>query len=157
MMIMISIYIYIYVYIYCGTMLGRSVCGIEWVSVRGSLCLFWRKTYTKCLHARSPTRPEEDEGRQGPRNRRRQSTEQGSWQNRAEQKKAVGSYRVVSRREQSTEVGGSRRSEKSDLQFDIIMITLYATDPWYLSLISCRVIPKTQKMLLDGSLLNTVL
>ena len=45
--------------------------------VRGSLCLFWRKTHAKSLHARFPMRLEEDEGRQGPRavNRREQSTE----------------------------------------------------------------------------------
>ena len=43
--------------------------------VRGSLCLFWRETHTKSLRARFPMRPEEGEGRQGPRavNRTRQS------------------------------------------------------------------------------------
>ena len=63
-------------------------CGCELVPVRGFLCLFWRETHTKGLRARFPTRPEEDEGRQSPKE--------------------------VNRREQSTEVRGRRRSEKGD-------------------------------------------
>ena len=50
------------------------------VPVRGSLCLFWHETHTKSLCARFPTRPEENEGRQGPRDTR---TEQASRQERA--------------------------------------------------------------------------
>ena len=53
-------------------------------------CLFWRETHAKGLRARSPTRPEEDEGRKVPElNRRNQSRDQGSRQTR-----------VVGRREQ---------------------------------------------------------
>ena len=50
-----------------------------WVCMSASqkIPLFWRETHTNGLRARSLTRPEEDEGRQGPRavNRREQSTE----------------------------------------------------------------------------------
>ena len=63
--------------------------------------LFWRETHAKGLCARSPTRPEEDEGKQSPR---------------AEQKKPV------NRREQSTKVwegkvreGGDGKARSSDL------------------------------------------
>ena len=61
---------------------------MAFVSV-GVLCLFWRKTHTKGLRARLPTRPEEDEERKVP-----ESAEETSRQNRAEQstelKKPVG-------------------------------------------------------------------
>ena len=43
--------------------------------VRGSLCLFWRETHTKGLHARLPTRPEEDEGRQGTRAKQKKAVD----------------------------------------------------------------------------------
>ena len=61
-------------------MLGIRYSGCGWLPVRRFLCLFWRETHTKDLRMRSPMRPEEDEGRQGPRavNRRRQSTEERS-------------------------------------------------------------------------------
>ena len=39
---------------------------VERTAVRESLCLFWRKTHTKGLHARSPTRPE-GRRKEGPR------------------------------------------------------------------------------------------
>ena len=41
------------------------VCG--WVPVRGFLYLLWREIHTKGLRTKFPTRPEEDEERQGPR------------------------------------------------------------------------------------------
>ena len=52
----------------CGTIwvirfYGRR-CG--WVPV-SFLSLFWCETHTKCLRARSPTIPEEEEGMEGPR------------------------------------------------------------------------------------------
>ena len=42
-------------------------CGYGWVPIGGFLCLSLRETDTKGLHGRFPTRPEEDDGRQGPR------------------------------------------------------------------------------------------
>ena len=88
----------------CGTIGSIRLCGRGFVPVRGSLCLFWRETHAKGVRARLPTTLEEDEKRQGSRvNRTGQSTEEGSEQNRP-----------VSSREQLSEVGGSRRSEKSD-------------------------------------------
>ena len=55
-----------------------------WVPVKGSLCLFWRKTRTKGLRARFPMRPEEDEGKQGHQTKESiEKIEQGSRQNRA--------------------------------------------------------------------------
>ena len=58
-------------WIYCGTMVGIHFCGCGWAPVRGFL---WRETHTKGLHVRFPTRLEEDEERQDPR----QSTEKGA-------------------------------------------------------------------------------
>ncbi len=43
--------------------------------VRESLCLFWRESHTKGLHARFPTRPEEDEGKKVPESRKGDSQE----------------------------------------------------------------------------------
>ena len=60
-----------------------------WGPIRGSLGLFWRETHTKGLHARFLTRLEDDEGRKVPE-----------------------LIRAVSRREKSTEVGGSRQSRE---------------------------------------------
>ena len=67
-----------------------------WVLVRGSLCLFWRETYTKGLHARFSTRLDEDEGRQGPKEKR----ERGSQEKEEEQRSGLN--RPVSRRKRST-------------------------------------------------------
>ena len=52
---------------YCGTIVGIRFCRCGWAPVRRFLCLLWRETHTKGLSARSPTRPGEDEERQGPR------------------------------------------------------------------------------------------
>ena len=56
-----------------------SGCGC--VPLKESLCPFCRETHTKSLRARFPTRPEDEEKRQGPRgvNRREQSTEVEGW------------------------------------------------------------------------------
>ena len=85
----------------CDTMGGIRFCG------RGFGCqsedpfvLFWCEIHTKGLRAKFPTRPEEDEGRKVPVSKeggRTKRTEQGN-----------GKSTAVSRREQSTEVGGSR-------------------------------------------------
>ena len=82
-----------------------------WVPVRESLCLFWCETHTKSLRARTPTRPEEDEGKKVPEtvDWRGQSREEG----RSQQKGAGGDQltkqisqgmRVGQRGDQSTEV-----------------------------------------------------
>ena len=42
-------------------------CWGGWMPVRVFLCLFWHETHTKSLRARFPTRPGEDEERQGPK------------------------------------------------------------------------------------------
>ena len=73
-------------------MLGIRFCGCGCLPVRGPLCLFWREPPTKSVHVRLPTKPEEDEGRAVP-----ERAEETNQQNR-----------VVSRREQSIEVEGSR-------------------------------------------------
>ena len=54
-------------------MVGIRFCGCGWVPVRGFLCLFWRKTHSKALRERFPTKLEEKKEKQGPRavNRRR--------------------------------------------------------------------------------------
>ena len=69
---------------------GHSLCGYGWVPVRGFLRLFWNETHTKGLPVRSPTRSEEEEGRQGPKteenrrkHRRGQSREESSQEKRA--------------------------------------------------------------------------
>ena len=90
------------------------------VLVRESLCLFWRETHTKGLRARSPTRPEEDEGRKIPERQpaegssRDQSTGEVSQEkdtvSRREQKRPVdrtglpGDESWAERGDQSTEV-----------------------------------------------------
>ena len=75
--------------------------------VTGPFCLFWRETHTKDLHARYPTRPEEDEGgnvreRDRQTDRQRESAEEIRTENRSVDRSQQ--RRIEGGREQSTEV-----------------------------------------------------
>ena len=63
------------------------------------ISLFWRETHTKGLRARSPARPEVDEGKKVP-----EKTERASWQRKAEETSRLESAVKRRRRTQSIEV-----------------------------------------------------
>ena len=71
----------------------HSFCRCGWVLVRGFLCPFWCETHTKGLRARFPTRPEDEEERQGPRavNSRNELEQSGKGYN---QRKAAAKWGV---------------------------------------------------------------
>ena len=77
-----------------------------WISASQKFPLFWRKTHTKGLRTRFPTRPEEDEGRKIPGRTEVNRTSQSREETREE-------TRAVGRTDQSTEVGGRWRSREA--------------------------------------------
>ena len=73
------LYIYIYIYIRRNNSFPFVLAPL-----RRSLCLFWRETHSKGLRARSPARPEVEEGRKVPEKTARKfrwlrKAEKNSW------------------------------------------------------------------------------
>ena len=84
----------------------------------GSLCLFWRESHTKGLSARSPLRPEVDEGREVPEKTERAVDKGGLKRTvrRREQKMPVdrtGQKRWLSRSDQSASDSSQEMSQHS--------------------------------------------
>ena len=88
-------------FILCDTMCVIRFCGCGCQSEDSFVC-FWRETHTKGLQARSPTRPEEDEGRKVPELKRSQSTGESS-----QEKVAVKRWELV--REETSQQKSERR------------------------------------------------
>ena len=81
------------------------------VPVRESLCLFWLETHTKCLCARSPTRPE-GQGKEGPGYQSDEISVKRRAVSRREQQRPVDRTGQSGRLESDREETSQQKSEK---------------------------------------------